>query len=145
MVQSTLMIPRRYAKVVQQGPPLSDYGGVNLSTATSVDHGLGKKRRSSSLTIAQCRSMKNRCFLCGEKGHRAISCRNAKVFFQCGAIGHISSTCSTRKKPPLLPPLLISEGTLPSMAQPSPNAQSCSLHRITLDDPDSQEIAKELS
>lgn len=33
-----------------------------------------------------------RCFWCGEKGHRAVTCRDAKVCFRCGGLGHIFST-----------------------------------------------------
>lgn len=56
------------------------------------------------------------CYRCGDRGHRAISCRNALVCFTCGRLGHRSVNC--RSIPHL--PSLIQPVVCPQMADPIP-------------------------
>ena len=56
------------------------------------------------------------CYRCGDRGHRASSCRNALVCFTCGRLGHRAANC--RSIPPLPPQ--IQAVVRPQMADPVP-------------------------
>lgn len=56
------------------------------------------------------------CYRCGDRGHRASSCRNALVCFTCGRLGHRAANCQSI---PPLPPQLQTV-VRPQMADPIP-------------------------
>ncbi|KAF3337900.1 hypothetical protein FCM35_KLT18487 [Carex littledalei] len=56
------------------------------------------------------------CYRCGDRGHRANTCRNALVWFSCGRLGHRAANCKAiTTLPPDSRPF-----SIPQMAPPTP-------------------------
>jgi hypothetical protein len=100
--------------------------------------------------------MRDRCLRCGEKGYHAKFCRNVRICFNRGSLGHISSRCSKSTPPSLHPIAHIFEPArfkkfswpastdLPSMASSIAPTHSSLLHRIRLSDENSAKLAEEV-
>jgi Zinc knuckle len=55
-------------------------------------------RRYTEFLKSRQEWLKHRCFRCGESGHRAVVCRNSRIYFICHQTGHISYRCPFNPK-----------------------------------------------
>lgn len=74
----TLLSQPRWKPLARAVPP------KDLSTLVSTRIADIKRRSTPSHPV---------CLKCGERGHKAMQCRNALVCFSCNKTGHISTSC----------------------------------------------------
>jgi Zinc knuckle len=132
--------------------------GVLQSTATAGQISLAQLNSRIAFYFFHSRHqwIRDRCLRCGEKSHRAKICRNTRVCFNCGSLGHIFSRCSKSTPPSLHLVASISEPARfkksswaastdsPSMTSSIAPSHSSLLHRIRLFDENSAKLAEEV-
>jgi Domain of unknown function (DUF4283)/Zinc knuckle len=89
---STSGAPPSYAHVVASHLPLQSSSTGDKITLQQIN-----TRRASQFHSRRGQWLRDRCLRCGEKGHRAKVCRNARVCFVCGSLGHRSASCSKKR------------------------------------------------
>jgi hypothetical protein len=94
---SSLMCPS-YVTIAKRAPAVNRVKDAAQLGAKLSLHNLNQ-HRAHQFTSHRGRWLQGRCYRCGECGHRALSCRNARMCFLCGKLGHKSTTCS-QKLPP---------------------------------------------
>lgn len=105
-----------FAEVLQKGLPVSETTGLQVRVSTGG--AIWQPRRNNRVprhqlsvgnvsTVSRVHSKdipkgfpsrrfslhKDRCFRCGDRGHRAATCRNPVLCFSCNRTGHRASSC----------------------------------------------------
>jgi Zinc knuckle len=134
-----------YAKVASLPPGHKALVQFNPTRDTSSQGILGRfnAQRENQFRFRRNDWVRNRYFRCGEKGHRAAGCRNARVCFVCGGIGHISSSCNRSSSSSASTTKSSSDPQCSTMAA-FPLVAPSHIHRVWLSDESSAKLAEEV-